>query len=275
MKKIYKKADMESFFASYPVFRLDELRRYRWGSRVSGGRSEESLLQYYQRTGRIESIRRGVYAVASRGGPDSRAVVDPLLIAGRCVPDAIIVNHSALEFHGLAYSQFQTFTFQTRYSARRFDYHGHRFVPLSPPGSLKRTSNDCLETMTGERFGLPVTVSTIERTLVDAINTPRWSGSWEEISRSLDSIEYVDTERIAEYLGALGNATTAVRVGWFLASRREHLTIDEEHLERIRAMQPSKPVYLDRADPGQTRFIPEWNLVVPVYVAERGWEELT
>lgn len=270
MNDSYKKLSMDTFFASHPVFRLDELRAYR---NVLGGRSEEALLRYYQQTGRVEPIRRGVYAVAPRGSAGSRIAVDPLLVAGRCVPDAVIVNHSALEYHGLAYSGFQTVTFQTYCTTRRFNFHGSNFIPLSPPGGLKQTNGDELETIAGERFGMSVTVTSIERTLVDVINSPRWSGSWEEIFRSLDSIEYVDTERVLEYLRALGNATTVSRVGWFLDSRREQLMISSVQIEDIRNMKPSRPVYFDRTYPGQTRFIRDWNLVVPVSVADRGWEE--
>lgn len=270
-----KNGDMDTFLSSHPVFRLDELRDYRACSNASGDRSLESLLRYYQRTGRIESIRQEVYAVLPKGHRDTQAVVDPLLVAGRCVPDAVIVNHSALEFHGLAYSQFRTFTFQTHSTARRFDYQGSSFVPLRPPRALERADNELLETMTGERRGLTVTVSTIERTLVDVINAPRWSGSWEEVWRSLGSMEYVDPVRILTYLRALSNATTAARVGWFLDTHREQFMLDEEQLQELHEMQPSKPVYLDRNYTGPTRFVRSWNLVVPAYIAEGGWEEPT
>lgn len=275
MQEIYKNGDMDTFLSFHPIFRLDELREHRASSNASGDRSLESLLQYYHRRGRIESIRQGVYAVVPKGSATSRAVADPLLVAGRCVPDAVIVNHSALDFHGLAYSQFRTYTFQTHSTARRFEYQGSSFVPVSPASALKRTGNELMETTTGERYGLTVTVSSIERSLVDVINAPRWSGSWEEIWRSLGSIDYVDPGRIVTYLRVLSNATTAARVGWFLDSHREQFMLDEEHLQGIHEMQPSKPVYLDRAHSGPIRFIREWNLVVPVYIAEESWEELT
>lgn len=266
---------MEAFLNSHPVFRLDELKRYRSASHAPGDRSVESLLQYYRRKGKVESIRQGVYVVVPKSITGSQAVADPLLIAGRCVPDAVIVNHSALTFHGLAYSQFRTYTFQSLSTVRRFDYRGASFVPVSPPSALKRTSSELMETTAGERYGLTVTVSTIERTLVDVINTPRWSGSWEEIWRSLDSIEYIDLARILTYLRALGNATTVARVGWFLDSHREQFMIEEGQLRELHALQPTKPVYFDRTYSGPTRFVPDWNLVVPVYIAEAGWEEST
>ena len=49
--------------------------------------------------------------------------------------------------------------------------------------------------------------------------------------------------------------------------------IEDRHLDEIHAMQPSRPVYFDRTYSGQSRFVPEWNLVVPAYVAEGAWEE--
>ena len=50
--------------------------------------------------------------------------------------------------------------------------------------------------------------------------------------------------------------------------------IDDVQLQELHAMQPSKPVYLDRTYAGPTRFVREWNLVVPVCIAEESWEEL-
>ena len=273
MKEDYKQRDMDAFFGSHPVFRIDELRNYRAAAVAPGGRNVESLLNYHHKTGRIELIRQGVYAAVSKGGANAHTKVDPLLIAGRCVPDAVIVNHGALEFHGLVYSQFHTYTFQSQTTSRPFEYQGNRFVPLAPPRALVRTGSESFETKTGERHGLSVTVSSIERTLVDVINTPRWSGSWEEIWRSLDLIEFIDPDRVLRYLRALGNATTAARVGWFIDSRRERFMIDEGQLGEMHALQPVKPVYFDRNYVGPTRFVPEWNLVVPVYIAETGWEE--
>ena len=63
----------------------------------------------------------------------------------------------------------------------------------------------------------------LERTLVDVLNRPDLTGSWEEIWRSLESVEFFDLDKVAEYVHLLGNATTAAKVDFFLEQHREAL----------------------------------------------------
>ena len=51
--------------------------------------------------------------------------------------------------------------------------------------------------------------TSLERTLVDVLDRPDLTGSWEEIWRSLESIEFFDIEQIVEYVLLLENATLA------------------------------------------------------------------
>ncbi len=45
-------------------------------------------------------------------------------------------------------------------------------------------------------------------------------GGWEEIWRSLETVEFFDLDRIVEYVLLLGNATTASKVGYYLEEHR-------------------------------------------------------
>ena len=51
---------------------------------------------------------------------------------------------------------------------------------------------------------------------LDESDLQNLSGSWEEIWRSLESIQFLDLEQVLRYTELLGNATTAARVGFFL-----------------------------------------------------------
>jgi hypothetical protein len=42
-------------------------------------------------------------------------------------------------------------------------------------------------------------VAGLERTLVDVLDRPDLSGSWEEIWRSLESVEFFDLDKVVEY----------------------------------------------------------------------------
>jgi predicted transcriptional regulator of viral defense system len=125
-----------------------------------------------------------------------------------------------------------------------------------------------------ERAGIIVRVSNLERTLVETLDRPDLSGSWEEIWRSLESVEYFNLDKVVEYTLLLKNATTAARVGFFLEQHRTQFMVDDRHLKMLYDMRPRQVHYLDRSRRKISRLVPKWNLVVPVEVIERSWAEV-
>jgi predicted transcriptional regulator of viral defense system len=118
-----------------------------------------------------------------------------------------------------------------------------------------------------------VRVTSLERTLVELLDRPDLGGGWEEIWRSLESVEFFDLDRVVEYALALRNATTAAKVGFYLETHRKALMVTDDHLKRLREHKPKEPHYLDRATRQSGRLAGAWNLVVPVEVLDRSWEE--
>ena len=128
---------------------------------------------------------------------------------------------------------------------------------------------------TMERAGTSLRVTDLERTLVDVLNRPQRSGGWEEVWRSLESVEFFDLDKIVEYVLLLGNATAASKVGFYLDQHREALMVHESHLVALRSQRPRQPHYVDRSKSGDGSFVSEWNLVVPTELIERPWAEVT
>ncbi|MBZ0070117.1 MAG: hypothetical protein K8I04_00080 [Gammaproteobacteria bacterium] len=94
-----------------------------------------------------------------------------------------------------------------------------------------------------------------------------------EIWRSLEMVEFFDLDVVIKYTLLLENATTAAKVGFFLEQHKEALMVEVSHLESLRAYRPRKPHYLVRGYRGG-RLVSEWNLVVPLEVLERSWQEV-
>ena len=117
-------------------------------------------------------------------------------------------------------------------------------------------------------------VTSLERTLVDVLNRPDLSGSWEEIWRSLESVEYFDLDRVVEYALMLENATTAAKVGFFLEQHREPLMVEDKHLKPLLDFRPRRPHYLVRGKRTNGRLVTNWNLVLPKEVLHRSWGEV-
>ncbi|GMT44044.1 MAG: hypothetical protein IEMM0003_0863 [bacterium] len=107
--------------------------------------------------------------------------------------------------------------------------------------------------------------------MVDLLNRPNLSGGWDEIWRSLGSIEFFDLDKVVEYVLMLRNATTAAKVGFFLEQHREALMVEKRHLKALLSLRPKHPHYLERNKRRHGRFVPKWNLVVPQDALKEGW----
>jgi predicted transcriptional regulator of viral defense system len=123
-----------------------------------------------------------------------------------------------------------------------------------------------------ERLGQEVRVAGLERTLVDVCDRPDLAGGWEELWRSLETIEYFDLDVVMQYIRLLGNRTTAAKVGYYLQQHAEALGVDDRYLKRLERLCPRQPHYLDRGKAG--KLIRRWNLVIPPSLAEKSWTQV-
>ena len=261
------------FFAQHSVFRFDE---FRVAHRERGDRSPQTtraVLKQHVVAGHLINIRRGLYARVPEGENSSQYCVDPFLIAARVSKDSVIAYHSALELLGKAHSTSSRMIYLTAQRAKPFEFQGTRYVPALAPQSLRSLPDFGGGLREEPRGNTRVHVTGYERTLVDALDAPDYGGGWEEIWRSLESIEFFDLDFVIQYALRLGSALTIARVGFFLEQHREALMVEERHLEALRARAPKQRQYFDRQHHGG-KLVHPWNLIVPKDVLERSWAEV-
>lgn len=261
------------FLRKHPVFTGEELANHLRSLGESGPRAQEALLAYYRKTGRIVRVRRGLHAVVPAGADADSYPVDPFLVAAKLTKDAVLSHHTALEFHGRAYSVQEAFTYSASRPLPPFTFRSHAFRGAKFQRALRAAQKESFGVLALERGGVEIRVASLERTLVDVLHRPDLSGGWEEMWRSLESVEFFDLDVVVEYALLLENATTAAKVGFFLESHRELLMVEERHLKPLHELRPRQPHYLDRAKRRSGRLIPNWNLIVPAAVKERTWGE--
>lgn len=262
--------DALAFFASRCVFTTEE-----FGDALGlARRSRDSLLGYYRRQGRILPVRRGLYWVAQPGENPDNASFDPYLIAARMTDDTVLAYHTALEFHGRAYSGFSEFQYLTERAARSVTFRGWQFRPVRLPKALLKAGEACFGVEQYDRAGHSVDVAGLERTLVDTLDCPELCGGWEEVWRSLEMVEFFDLDQVVAYALLLDNATAIGKVGWFLECHRDNLMVEEQYLRSLQRQSPRQPRYINRRDSGPTCMISKWNLIVPEALAERRWGEV-
>jgi len=265
---------LEEFFPKYPVFSTSDLKRFQAAHGSRNSRATESLMAYHTGTGRVIRVKRGLYAVVPKGLDAASYIPDPFILASKMADDAVLAYHTALEFHGRAYSAFNRFTFQSNCTTRPVVFKDFQFQRVTLPYSLQHKGKTDIEVILAEKNGMEIRVTSLERTLVDILDRPTLSGSWEEIWRSLESVEFFDLDRVVEYTKLLGNAATAAKVGFFLEQNKKTLMVNENNLKPLWQMRPRQARYFDRAESKNSRLIKRWNLIVPKEILKRSWAEV-
>jgi predicted transcriptional regulator of viral defense system len=265
---------LRAFLRTHPVFTVEDFAGFLSSDGTHNLRTQESLLAYHVKAGNIVRVRRGLYASVPPGASPENFPIDPFLLAARISKEAVLAYHTALEAHGKAYSVYEHFTYLVSRPVPLITFRAHLFKGVRFPQALVRKKAESFDVMKADRSGMAISVTGLERTFVDVLNRPDLSGSWEEIWRSLETVEYFDLDKVTLYVDLLGNATTAAKVGFFLEQHRDSLMVDEAHLKTFRDRRPRRPHYLERSRRKAGRFVADWNLVVPEEVYGRSWEEL-
>ena len=262
------------FLARHAVFTVDQLDRFLSDRGSDNSSTRKSLLAYHRKRGRVVRIRRGLYASVPVGTDPASMPVDPYLVAAKLTGDAVLAYHTAMEFHGRAYSVQWRLVYVSATKSLPLTFQSHTFHSAPVPPPLRARDEEMFGVIRHKRSGVEVRVTNHERTLVDVLDRPDLTGSWEEIWRSLESVEFFDVDQVIEYTRMLENATTAAKVGFFLEQHRDPLMVEDSHLDSLRRLCPQRPHYLTRGRVGHCSLAKDWNLMIPAEIMNRSWGEV-
>lgn len=262
-----------TFFRDYPVFTHDLLEQTVGQNNRKSPSTIANTIKHHLDQGHIVRIKRGLFASVPYGADSKTYPISPFLVAASLAKDAVIAYHSALAFHGVAYSSIYRFIYLTQHKPKPFEFRGEIYQPAAFPASLVKKKQTHVYVKTEDAQGIDIQVTSKERTLVDLMDRPLLGGGWEEIWRSLDMIERLKIDSIIDYALLLENATTIAKVGFYLEQRKKELAIDKKQLDILKKNCPVSPHYMDDVHKGQYRLIKDWNLMVPLSLINRDWEE--
>jgi len=264
----------QEFFATHPVFTVQEFDRYLADSGSDSRFTRNRLLGYYRATNRLISVRNGLYAVVGAGMEAATAPVDSYLIASALRPDSLLAYHTALELHGYAHSLYSERQILTHHPmSATFNFRNLRYRTVQPSAALTDTDALSYGVVTISRDNIGIRVTSLERTLVDCLDRMRLAGGWEEMWRSFESVPYLDLDLTIHYALLLQNATTIAALGYYLELQRENWMVSDDYLQRLMSHRPAHKHYLDRSRRHGGKLVSRWNLVVPQDIFYRTWEE--
>lgn len=258
---------VEFFFINNPVFTIEDLKKFLKISTVNS--TFYNLLQYHKKKRHILLIRRGIYAVIPKG-LDETFIVDPYFVASKLKNDSILSYQTALSLHGKTNTIVNYFYYLTHSRPVKFKFQENVYQAVSIPSNLKKSNFGIIQI---NRMGLNISLTSLERTFVDILDRPYLCLSWEEIFKSIENIEFLDSDAVLKYTFLLKNQTTAAIVGFFMDMYRKKWMIPLNHLKELKKLKPIKPVYLKRTLKDSQKLISSWNLIIPKKILEKRWEE--
>jgi predicted transcriptional regulator of viral defense system len=255
-----RKMDTNDFFATHPVFQIDEASQ-NFLHRIDRSKAVERLKHHLEK-GRLKLVTRGVYAVIPPGISGGGFEPDPFLISIAVRPDAVFSHHSALELLGAAHSIWNHLTVYTKKRRR----------PLALPGNVIRfreyphfrnwTNTEELGIQSVERQGKILKTTGPERTLVEGFRQSALAGGLEELIQSARGFPTLDIVLLMKVLDSYEISNLWAAVGWFLEIFQKTFHVTENQLGVFKQKTPRSPQYLERNQRGG-RLVSGWNLILP------------
>lgn len=256
----------KDYLAAHHVFTVGEFARaLPVGSSPAAAKHR---LDYAVEQGWVDRVMRGVYV--SRIGLFAGRMPDALVLASKLGPDAVVSHASALVALGLSHNVLRRVTFGSTATPMRRSYGGYEFVRLSLARELAQDPVRERFAVTRVLDGVPVSVTSRERTLVDCLAQPKWSGGLEMLLRSVGGVPSWRLDDVLAYLDLLGSPTVVARTMWVLTLDPERWSLDEEFVQAARARIGVGPYHLGNPDT-PARFVAPWRLYVPADVEAEEW----
>ena len=126
-------------------------------------------MAYHRKQGRILRVRRGLYATVPWGTDPASMTVDPYLVAAKMTEDAVLAYHTALEFHGRAYSVHWRLVYVSASKSIPLTFQSHEFRGAVVPPPLLARGQEMFGVTGHNRSGVQLRVTNHERT---------WSMCW-------------------------------------------------------------------------------------------------
>ncbi len=211
------------------------------------------------RRGWLQRVRRGTYLLnPSRHGPDALPDTDPLRVGSRLVDPYYFGFATAAELEGLfpQASRVYYIVTTTRWVPGKDRADRFRVVRVTPTRFFG--------IRTVRRRGVELRVSDRERTLIDSLNRPQFSGGMAGVAQIFALAKpKLNWTRLGSYLDRFGNRSLTLRAGFLSEHIRPSIPIPSSWV-RARLPDPDEP-YVPLGPPKthgrRGKYDPRWHVI--------------
>lgn len=209
-------------------------------------------LRQYKNKGYIASVKRNLYVVLDL--ETHQPIANKFEIASHITKNSYITHHSAFEYYGYSNQvYYEVYVGGTRFNTFEFEDITYRHINV--PNTFGISSPT--------KF---LRVTDLERTLLDSIKDFEKIGGLEELLKCIDSIPYLDQQKMVAYLKNYNNRFLFQKAGYILYHFKDSLSLNKDFFDFCKIYVSKKRHYLSKeliSNPQKSCANREWNLIVP------------
>lgn len=230
-----------------PVFKIEDVNQY-----YDNMDSARSAVKRLMRDGVAVKIRNNMYTCIS--GETGQPVANRFQIASCITPTSYISHHTAMEYYGITDQVYYDVYVSSETSFRDFEFDGYtyRYVSSRNPEGIEKPV-----------YSGGITVTNLERTVVDSIKDMDKIAGIEEVVQDIESIHRMQEQRLLKYLELYQNQFLYQKTGFLLFGNKGKLGLSDCFFASCKSHIGKSRRYLTK-DMETGRYDDEWKLIVPV-----------
>ncbi|MFH1101859.1 MAG: type IV toxin-antitoxin system AbiEi family antitoxin domain-containing protein [Methanobacteriota archaeon] len=194
------------------------------------------ILSRLQKQGYIERIEKGKYMIIPLGAKKGTYTLDEFVLGSILINPCIIAYWSALHYHGLTEQIPRTVFLQTtaRKKKQEITVFGitYKIIRIKKE-KIFGTENAWFEDK-------KITVTDKEKTIIDCLDKPHYSGGIIEIAKALTTKDY-DTKKLSIYAQQLTNTGVIRRLGYLCDTLHIPITLPTISTRNYLMLDPTQP----------------------------------
>ena len=247
--------------AKLSVFSLDDVEKL-----TNNKKTGYSLLERLMKKGLVKKIRKSVYSCVNPA--TGQVIASKYQIACAVTTSAYISHHTAFEYHGLANQVYYEVYISSDSRFRDFEFEGVSYKYVA-----SKLKSGVIESKNTEG----VRVTDLERTVIDNIKDFRKIGGFEELLNCLESVYYLNEEKLKKYLEGYDIQAIYQKTGFLLEHYMRDMQLSKVFIEYCRNKIGKSTRYLIKGNTEDNFYNSEWKLIVPERLFEKiyqGGDEL-
>ena len=218
---------------------------------VGNSNTASNLTQNYLKKGYIKKVKRNLYVAINIA--DGMPVSNRFVIASHITESAYVSHQSAFLYYGYANQVSYDVYVSSSSRFNTFEFDGNKYIYV-----MSRINKGIDKKADG------VTVTDVERTVIDSIHDFEKIGGLEELLRSLTMIPYVDERKLLLYLETYKKQFLYQKTGYILEHYKKDLGISERFFEQCKSRFSRSVRYLyNGIDKKTVQYNNRWQLYVP------------